>query len=234
MAGINAALKVKGKEPFILKRDEAYIGVLIDDLITKGVDEPYRMFTSRAEYRILLRQDNADQRLTARSYEIGLASKESYDRVVKKYGDVQELLSYLETHNLKVEQLNSFLSEHNSSLVTESKRMSDIATRPEISVADLLVYVPRGTKYSEEVLESVDIAIKYKSYIDRERQLADKIKHLENLKIPNGFDFSKVNSLSIECRQKLERYRPETIAQASRISGISPADISVLLLYFGR
>ena len=234
MAGINAALKVKGKEPFILKRDEAYIGVLIDDLITKGVDEPYRMFTSRAEYRILLRQDNADQRLTARSYEIGLASKESYDRVVKKYGDVQELLSYLETHNLKVEQLNPFLSEHNSSLVTESKRMSDIATRPEISVADLLIYVPRGTKYSEEVLESVDIAIKYKSYIDRERQLADKIKHLENLKIPNGFDFSKVNSLSIECRQKLERYRPETIAQASRISGISPADISVLLLYFGR
>ena len=234
MAGINAALKVKGKEPFILKRDEAYIGVLIDDLITKGVDEPYRMFTSRAEYRILLRQDNADQRLTARSYEIGLASKESYDRVVKKYGDVQELLSYFETHNLKGEQLNPFLSEHNSSLVTESKRMSDIATRPEISVADLLVYVPRGTKYSEEVLESVDIAIKYKSYIDRERQLADKIKHLENLKIPNGFDFSKVNSLSIECRQKLERYRPETIAQASRISGISPADISVLLLYFGR
>ena len=135
---------------------------------------------------------------------------------------------------MKVEQLNPFLSEHNSSLVTESKRMSDIATRPEISVADLLVYVPRGTKYSEEVLESVDIAIKYKSYIDRERQLADKIKHLENLKIPNGFDFSKVNSLSIECRQKLERYRPETIAQASRISGISPADISVLLLYFGR
>ena len=234
MAGINAHLKINGKEPFILKRDEAYIGVLIDDLVTKGVDEPYRMFTSRAEYRILLRQDNADQRLTARSYEIGLASKESYDRVVKKYGDVQELLSYLETHNLKVEQLNQFLSEHNSSLVTESKRMSDIATRPEISVADLLVYVPRGTKYSEEVLESVDIAIKYKSYIDRERQLADKIKHLENLKIPNGFDFSKVNSLSIECRQKLERYRPETIAQASRISGISPADISVLLLYFGR
>ncbi|MGN1225907.1 MAG: tRNA uridine-5-carboxymethylaminomethyl(34) synthesis enzyme MnmG [Candidatus Cryptobacteroides sp.] len=234
MAGINAALKVKGKEPFVLKRDEAYIGVLIDDLITKGVDEPYRMFTSRAEYRILLRQDNADQRLTVLSYEIGLASKESYDRVMRKYADVQELKTYLETHNLKVEQLNPFLAEHNSSPVSESKRMADIATRPEISVADLIGYVPRGTNYSEDVLESVDIVIKYKSYIDRERQLADKIKHLENLKIPFGFDFSKVNSLSIECRQKLERYKPETIAQASRISGVSPADISVLLLYFGR
>lgn len=234
MAGINAALKVKGKDPFVLKRDEAYIGVLIDDLITKGVDEPYRMFTSRAEYRILLRQDNADQRLTAKSYEIGLASKESYERMQEKYSQVRELQTYLESHNLKVEQLNPFLEAHNSSPVTESKRMADIATRPEILVRDMIPYVPRGTKYSEEVLESVDIAIKYKSYIDRERQQADKIKHLENLKIPQGFDFSKVNSLSIECRQKLEKYKPETIAQASRISGVSPADISVLLLYFGR
>ena len=234
MAGINAALKVKGKDPFVLKRDEAYIGVLIDDLITKGVDEPYRMFTSRAEYRILLRQDNADQRLTAKSYAIGLASKESYERMQEKYSQVRELQTYLESHNLKVEQLNPFLETHNSSPVTESKRMADIATRPEILVRDMIPYVPRGTKYSEEVLESVDIAIKYKSYIDRERQQADKIKHLENLKIPQGFDFSKVNSLSIECRQKLEKYKPETIAQASRISGVSPADISVLLLYFGR
>ena len=234
MAGINAALKVKGEKPFVLKRDEAYIGVLIDDLITKGVDEPYRMFTSRAEYRILLRQDNADYRLTPLSYAIGLASKERYDAVVKKYANVTSLVDYLSTHNAKPAQINPLLESKGSSPIVESKKLSDIATRPEVKVEDLLGFVPRGTNYSKEELESADISIKYKSYIEREKQMADKIKHLENLIIPRGFDFSKVTSLSIECRQKLERYKPETIAQASRISGVSPSDISVLLLYFGR
>lgn len=234
MAGINAALKVKGKQPFVLKRDEAYIGVLIDDLITKGVDEPYRMFTSRAEYRILLRQDNADYRLTPLSYAIGLASKERYDAVVKKYSNVASLVDYLSAHNAKPAQINPLLESKGSSLIVESKKLSDIATRPELRVEDLMGFVPRGTNYLKEELESADISIKYKSYIEREKQMADKIKHLENLIIPRGFDFSKVTSLSIECRQKLERYKPETIAQASRISGVSPSDISVLLLYFGR
>lgn len=234
MAGINAALKVKGEKPFVLKRDEAYIGVLIDDLITKGVDEPYRMFTSRAEYRILLRQDNADYRLTPLSYAIGLASKERYDAVVKKYANVASLVDYISTHNVKPAQINPLLESRNSSPIAESKKLSDIATRPEVKVEDLMGFVPRGTNYSKEELESADISIKYKSYIEREKQMADKIKHLENLIIPRGFDFSKVTSLSIECRQKLERYKPETIAQASRISGVSPSDISVLLLYFGR
>lgn len=234
MAGINAALKVKGEKPFVLKRDEAYIGVLIDDLITKGVDEPYRMFTSRAEYRILLRQDNADYRLTPRSYAIGLASKERYDAVVKKYANVASLMDYMSGHNVKPAQINPLLESRGSSPIVESKKLSDIATRPEVKVEDLMGFVPRGTNYSKEELESADISIKYKSYIEREKQMADKIKHLENLIIPRGFDFSKVTSLSIECRQKLERYKPETIAQASRISGVSPSDISVLLLYFGR
>lgn len=234
MAGINAALKVKGEKPFVLKRDEAYIGVLIDDLITKGVDEPYRMFTSRAEYRILLRQDNADYRLTPLSYAIGLASKERYEAVVKKYSNVASLVDYMSTHNVKPAQINPLLESRDSSPIVESKKLSDIATRPEVKVEDLMGFVPRGTNYSKEELESADISIKYKSYIERERQMADKIKHLENLIIPRGFDFSKVTSLSIECRQKLERYKPETIAQASRISGVSPSDISVLLLYFGR
>lgn len=234
IAGINAALKVKGEKPFVLKRDEAYIGVLIDDLITKGVDEPYRMFTSRAEYRILLRQDNADYRLTPRSYAIGLASNERYDAVVKKYANVASLMDYMSGHNVKPAQINPLLESRGSSPIVESKKLSDIATRPEVKVEDLMGFVPRGTNYSKEELESADISIKYKSYIEREKQMADKIKHLENLIIPRGFDFSKVTSLSIECRQKLERYKPETIAQASRISGVSPSDISVLLLYFGR
>lgn len=234
MAGINAALKVKGEKPFVLKRDEAYIGVLIDDLITKGVDEPYRMFTSRAEYRILLRQDNADYRLTPLSYAIGLASKERYEAVVKKYANVASLVDYMSTHNVKPAQINPLLESRDSSPIVESKKLSDIATRPEVKVEDLMGFVPRGTNYSKEEMESADISIKYKSYIEREKQMADKIKHLENLIIPRGFDFSKVTSLSIECRQKLERYKPETIAQASRISGVSPSDISVLLLYFGR
>ena len=234
MAGINAHLKVSGKDPFILRRDDAYIGVLIDDLITKGVDEPYRMFTSRAEYRILLRQDNADQRLTPLSYQIGLASRERFDACEEKYKAVRQLEEFCYTHNLRADQVNPYLESKGSAPLTESRKIADIAARPEVNLAELLSFVPRGTQYPAEVIESVEISIRYKGYIDRERSNAEKINHLENLRIPEGFDFSKVSGLSIECRQKLERYKPDTIARASRISGVSPSDISVLLVYFGR
>ena len=234
MAGINAHMKVAGKEPFVLHRDDAYIGVLIDDLITKGVDEPYRMFTSRAEYRILLRQDNADQRLTPLGFRIGLASQERFRACEEKYKAVQELENFCYSHNLRADKVNSYLESKGSAPLAESKKIADIAARPEVSLADLLSFVPRGTEFSPEVIESVEISIRYKGYIDREKSNAEKISHLENLKIPEGFDFSKVSGLSIECRQKLERYKPDTIARASRISGVSPSDISVLLVYFGR
>ena len=223
-----------GKEPFILRRDDAYIGVLIDDLITKGVDEPYRMFTSRAEYRILLRQDNADQRLTPLGYKIGLASRERYEACEAKYKAVEELEAFCNSHNLRADKVNAYLESKGSAPLTESKKIADVAARPEVTLAELLTFVPRGTEFSPEVIESVEINIRYKGYIERERSNAEKISHLENLRIPEGFDFSKVEGLSIECRQKLARYKPDTIARASRISGVSPSDISVLLVYFGR
>jgi len=238
MAGINAHLAVTGADPFVLQRDEAYIGVLIDDLITKGVDEPYRMFTSRAEYRILLRQDNADQRLTARSHAIGLASEERYACTMKKYEAVDALSEFVEATTVRAEAVNPYLESVGSAPLTESRRIADIASRPEVHLADLLSCVPRGTNAEElpekEVTEAVEIALKYRGYIERERALADKIARLEKLKIPTDFNFDALTSLSIECRQKLNRYRPETLAQASRISGVSPADIAVLLVYFGR
>lgn len=251
IAGINAHLKVHGKEPFVLRRDESYIGVLIDDLITKGVDEPYRMFTSRAEYRILLRQDNADLRLTEKSYKIGLASEERYRLMTEKYETVNHLARMCDEVNLRADVINDYLSESNSATLSESKRISDLASRPEISLDRLLNFVPRGTfdKFSvvlpegedvgssqrrKEIIDSVEIGVKYKGYIEREKSIAEKIARLEDLKIPQDFDFDKVSGLTIECRQKLLRYKPTTIAQASRISGVSPADISVLLVYFGR
>ena len=251
IAGINAHLKVHGKEPFVLRRDESYIGVLIDDLITKGVDEPYRMFTSRAEYRILLRQDNADLRLTEKSYRIGLASEERYRLMTEKYETVSNLARMCDEVNLRADVINDYLSESNSATLFESKRISDLASRPEISLDELLNFVPRGTfvKFSvdlpevedvgssqrrKEIIDSVEIGVKYKGYIEREKSIAEKIARLEDLKIPQDFDFDKVSGLTIECRQKLLRYKPTTIAQASRISGVSPADISVLLVYFGR
>lgn len=251
IAGINAHLKVHGKEPFVLRRDESYIGVLIDDLITKGVDEPYRMFTSRAEYRILLRQDNADLRLTEKSYKIGLASEERYRLMTEKYETVNDLARMCDEVNLRADVINDYLSESNSATLYESKRISDLASRPEISLEELLNFVPRGTfdKFSvvlpegedigssqrrKEIIDSVEIGVKYKGYIEREKSIAEKIARLEDLKIPQDFDFDKVSGLTIECRQKLLRYKPTTIAQASRISGVSPADISVLLVYFGR
>ncbi|MDO4212777.1 MAG: tRNA uridine-5-carboxymethylaminomethyl(34) synthesis enzyme MnmG [Bacteroidales bacterium] len=233
MAGINAHLKLVGKDPFILRRDEAYIGVLIDDLITKGVDEPYRMFTSRSEYRILLRQDNADLRLTGKSYQIGLATEERYLRMSEKYTEVDSLLDYCNTKTVKASQINEYLNSKNSALLTESKKLSDIVTRPEVKLSEILQFVPRGT-FSPEVMDSVEIMIKYKPYIERESQEAKKLQTLENLIIPEDFDFDRVSGLSIECRQKLKKYSPRNIAQASRISGVSPSDISVLLVYFGR
>ena len=242
VAGINAHLKLNGKEPFIIRRDEAYIGVLIDDLITKGVDEPYRMFTSRAEFRILLRQDNADLRLTGRSHEIGLASRERYRLMRDKYDTADKLASMCEAVNLLAADVNPFLSGHGSAVLTESKRIADIATRPELTLKDLLRFVPRGTLKrfgledipSDEITESVEINLKYKGYIGREIAQVEKMKRLEDLTIPEGFDFDRISGLTIECRQKFKHYSPRTIAQASRISGVSPADISVLLVYFGR
>ena len=314
IAGMNAHLKVSGKDPFILKRDQAYIGVLIDDLITKGVDEPYRMFTSRAEYRILLRQDNADLRLTPLSYQYGLADKYRYDYTMRKYDSVDRLRNFFEEASIKPEYVNDYLESAGTSVITTRKRLSDLISRPQTKLGDMIDLVPRGTfskfninteeefstplsdvlrpgvqysdllkygnyssqseyfneeyssgsykdasyilkfnteypvslldeahinnavesNYKREIIDSTEISIKYKGYIQREQQMADKIMRLENLAIPENFDFDKVESLSIECRQKLKKYSPRTIAHASRISGVSPADISVLLVYFGR
>ena len=233
MAGINAHRKLSGEEPFVLRRDQAYIGVLIDDLINKGVDEPYRMFTSRAEYRILLRQDNADFRLTELSHSLGLASEERYAAVCRKQAQVASLQEICENKKVRADVVNDYLTEVGSAPLSDSRHLADLAARPELSLPDLLRIVPCGT-FSPEVIESVEIAIKYEGYIEREKQQAEKNNRLEYIKIPADFDFDKVQSLSIECRQKLKRYRPATIAQASHISGVSPADISVLLVFFGR
>ncbi|MBP5210972.1 MAG: tRNA uridine-5-carboxymethylaminomethyl(34) synthesis enzyme MnmG [Bacteroidales bacterium] len=242
MAGINAALKIKQKEEFILKRDEAYIGVLIDDLITKGVDEPYRMFTSRAEYRILLRQDNADLRLTGKGFQLGLASEERFSLMNEKYSSISNLREQISAASVTPDEINPYLESLKSSPIDTRRRISDLLTRPDVSLKEIIEIVPRGTSLvenvpesiREEVVESTEIAVKYSGYIERERRLADKILRLENIRIPSNFDYSKISSLSMECRIKLERYKPTTIAQASRISGVSPADISVLLIYFGR
>ena len=233
VAGINAHRKLREQDPFVLRRDQSYIGVLIDDLVTKGVDEPYRMFTSRAEYRILLRQDNADIRLTPLAHELGLVDDARYAATEEKYRRIEELQAYCERTNLTAKAANPYLESVGSAPITESKKIADLATRPEVSLEELLRIVPRGT-YQQEEIESVEISLRYKGYIDRELALAEKIRRLENLRIPDGFDFDSISGLTIECRQKFKRYKPQTIAQASRISGVSPADISVLLVYFGR
>ena len=253
IAGINAHLSLQGKDPFILRRDQAYIGVLIDDLITKGVDEPYRMFTSRAEYRILLRQDNADQRLTALSHSLGLADENRYAFTEEKYARVASLLDFAVETKLKPAQVNSYLTSIGSEICSASKPMAEFISRPDVSYQALMDFVPRGTKsplsedslgatvpavystfYIKEVFSSAEVQLKYAGYLDREQKVAAKIARLDDLKIPADFDFSRVQGLTIECRQKLAHYRPLTIGQASRISGVSPSDISVLLVYFKR
>ena len=295
MAGINAALFVQEKDPFILKRDESYIGVLIDDLVTKGVDEPYRMFTSRAEYRILLRQDNADKRLTALSHNIGLADEYRYSYTMRKYDRVEELIDFAEKVNVTSEQVNDYFTSIGEATLSESKRVKDVLSRPNVEYSKILNIVPRGTrliesfsvdtsmlpastpaditesnishnqslyyasmilqfnqsmqfnnefmgdyknrvfrKYLDTIISDAEVLVKYRGYIEREKQIADKISHLENLSIPDNYDFDRVPGLSIECRQKLLKYKPATIGQASRISGISPSDVSILLIHFGR
>jgi len=239
MAGINAALKVKEQEPMILRRDEAYIGVLIDDLITKGTDEPYRMFTSRAEYRTLLRQDNADFRLTPKSFEIGLASEKRLRRMEHKFSQSDKMVDFFKETSLTAEEANPVLEQKGSSLMTQSDKMFKIFSRPQITLQDIVKFKKVEQYISEndlddEILEQAEIQVKYSGYIEKERNNAEKLTRLENVKIPENFDYEKIKSMSIEAKQKLSKIRPVTISQASRISGVSPADISVLLIYMGR
>ena len=237
IAGINAHNKVHGKDEFTLSRDEAYIGVLIDDLITKGTEEPYRMFTSRAEYRLLLRQDNADIRLTEKSYNIGLASEERLRKVEEKIKKSGELEEFLKESSLKPNVINPILEENESNPVDQAYRASQILTRPNINLEKLSkieIIGNKASEYSEEIQEQAEINIKYKGYIEKEKENVAKLQRMENIKIPDDFDFSKVASLSSEALQKMNNIRPKNIAQASRISGVSPADINVLLIYLGK
>lgn len=239
MAGVNAHLKINGKDPFILKRDEAYIGVLIDDLITKGTEEPYRMFTSRAEYRTLLRQDNADLRLTPKGFEIGLADKSRMERMEEKERKSADFVSFFKNTSVLPEDINPILDSVDSALVKQSDKMFKAFSRPKVTMDHMLQlssvaqFVDQNNLGREE-MEQAEIQIKYAGYIEKEKNNADKLHRLENVKIPENFDYSKLKSLSFEAREKLERIKPVTISQASRISGVSPSDISVLLVYMGR
>lgn len=240
MAGINAHRALAGEEPIVLKRDEAYIGVLIDDLVTKGVDEPYRMFTSRAEYRILLRQDNADIRLTPLGYEIGLIPQKRYDHFVKKNTLVESLVEFARRQSIKAAEINDYLKSVNSEPLTQGRKLYDILMRNNVTFESLQRVLPKLKKFiadnemNAEMIEEAEIQIKYKGYIEREKFIAEKLRRLENIAIPSDFDFHSMNSLTIEARQKLSRIRPTTIGQASRIPGVSPADVNVLLIKFGR
>ena len=240
MAGINAHRKLQGSEPIVLKRDEAYIGVLIDDLVTKGVDEPYRMFTSRAEYRILLRQDNADLRLTPLGHEIGLVTEKNWENFVEKKSLVFSLISFAHEHSVRISEIESISKMKKLEAPTQGRKLYALVARNEFSFSELIEALPRVKKFIEannisaEIIEQAEIQIKYRGYIEREKLLAEKLRRLENIIIPDGFDFSEMNALTIEARQKLTKIRPQTIGQASRIPGVSPADINVLLIKFGR
>ena len=236
MAGINAARKCIGEEAIVLSRDEAYIGVLIDDLITKGVDEPYRMFTSRAEYRVLLRQDNADERLTPLGYRIGLVNEVDFNSYTQKYQRINDLFSFIKKESIKPLQVNPFLEKLGSQPISQSRKLIDVALRPEVPLKQLLQLLNtiQLDNYSNEIIESAEIRIKYGGYIEREKQIADKLQRLEYVKIPNDLEYQRLQSLSTEARQKLEKQKPQTIGQASRIPGVSPSDINVLLVYLGR
>ncbi|WP_291856088.1 tRNA uridine-5-carboxymethylaminomethyl(34) synthesis enzyme MnmG [Marinilabilia sp.] len=242
MAGINAALELKGKDSFILKRDEAYIGVLIDDLVTKGVDEPYRMFTSRAEYRILLRQDDADIRLTEKGKSIGLVRNDRYEIFKEKMEWRKIILSFLDSYRVTPDEINSWLVEMGTSPIKQKGKLRDIVTRPQIKLCDLVDSISSFKEQCKElpsdrrleIFESVEISIKYEGYINREKVIADKLQRLETLKIQGKFDYAAIKNISTEGRQKLAKIDPETIGQASRISGVSPSDINVLLVLMGR
>ncbi len=241
MAGINASLKIHGDEEFVLGRDQAYIGVLIDDLVTKGVDEPYRMFTSRAEYRILLRQDNADERLTLLSAKMGLATQERVDLLESKRALVLRFIDFLKTYSIAPDEINGFLERAGTSPLKQKMKLIEVAKRPQVRLNELIEEVEDLRKIHEdcgrragEVVETVEISIKYEGYIAREKLMADKIKRLERIKLDENFDYERLKSISTEARQKLIRIKPGSIGQASRISGVSPSDISVLLIYMGR
>lgn len=241
VAAINAHQKCHDLEEFTLSRDEAYIGVLIDDLVTKGVDEPYRMFTSRAEYRILLRQDNADERLTEKGYKLGLATKERYDLYIKKITERDKLLKFIRERSVKPDEMNEILDSFGTSPISQSVKLVDIISRPQISIRDLALKLPFLQNYfdeivelKEEVIDSAEIVIKYSGYIERERLLADKFKRLDSIVIENRFDYESIHTISTEARHKLKAINPTTIGQASRIPGVSPADINVLLILMGR
>lgn len=241
VAGINAAINCGGGEPFVLHRDEAYIGVLIDDLVTKGVDEPYRMFTSRAEYRILLRQDDADMRLTERAYQLGLATRERYDRLCRKREDIGRILKFTETYSIKADLINPSLESLGTTPLRHGCKLVDLINRPQITLENISAHIPAFkrcldsvTERRDETIEAAEVRIKYQGYIDRERMIAEKMQRLESIKIRGKFDYASLQSLSTEARQKLQRIDPETLAQAGRIPGISPSDINVLLVLMGR
>jgi tRNA uridine 5-carboxymethylaminomethyl modification enzyme len=242
VAGINAHQKVHDLAPFVLSRDEAYIGVLVDDLVTKGVDEPYRMFTSRAEYRILLRQDNADFRLTSKSYELGLATKARYELYQEKKNAVDSIVDFVSRFSIKPQFVNPILERKNSALLKQGVKLVDVILRPQISIFDLIEDITPFKSFLKdipvnrfnEILESAEIVIKYSGYIDREKMVADKYRRLENIAITGKFDYNEIHTISTEARQKLSEIQPDTIGQASRISGVSPSDINVLLVLLGR
>ncbi len=240
MAGINASRAVHNQEPMILARDEAYIGVLIDDLVNKGVDEPYRMFTSRAEHRILLRQDNADLRLTPRGREIGLVSEQRWSEFEKKSAAVESLMELLTTTSVKASQIADYFVAIGQEPLAQGRKASELVARNDVTIMAIAQYIPKlarliaSPEITSEVVEQVEIQIKYRGYIERERVVAQKLQRLDSIKIPTGFDYSSLNALTIEARQKLQRVTPQTIGQASRIPGVSPSDINVLLLRFGR